>query len=198
MVRRLLPVALALIALPAAGCGSSEEAAPAPAPAAKPTAQVQPAAIKSPDAASAEQRSADRRALKKWGRAASRACRRLDSDEHAAVARLEAVAPDSKERWTLAEAERVASRLRPLNREHEREYRALSRIPVPEEEEAAYKVFAFLDREEEGVSLGFRLAADLKAHDDPISFLSGLARIKKARPGYERAARRVHAGECTK
>jgi hypothetical protein len=196
MSSRLLAPIAALAALALAGCGSSDQPAPASAPA--PSAEVQPATTKSPDVQSADQRKADERALEAWGKAATRACRRLDRDEKSARGRLESVKPAKGARWSPADAERVAKALRPLNREFEREYRALSRIPVPEEEEAAYKVFAFLDKEEEGISLTTRLAADLDAHNDPLSILSGIERIEKTRDNYERAARRVHASECTK
>lgn len=178
------------------GCGGA--GSDVPPPAAAPAPVTAPASSQGQGSGGVavdldQQRTALKRSLRAWGRAASKACRksqrRLDPWER----QLEAMTRTKPTRARVASMGRLLTR---GARSAEYEYDLLRAIALPEEADAVHAIYTFLEMEEEALRLVQRLAVEVTALDDLESILLVGRRASGLMDDYRRAARAVHAGAC--
>jgi hypothetical protein len=194
---------MAVLAL--TGCGGSSDAPPAAAPA--PAAPGAPAAtgtatpVAAPDTSSTgvigndvrEERVAARKAIREWGRAATKACRKLDRLQAPWAARFRSMTGG---RPTRARIKELGRAFEAYGKIAEREYDLVRAIPLPTQPEALDAVDDFLQKEEEALMLLHRGAVHLQGLDDALGIVNTARRFNDLLDDYKRAARAVHAAKC--
>jgi hypothetical protein len=194
--RRLAVVALSVAVLGATGCGGGSDA-PAPAAPAAPPAATAPVADRSGGADGSigrdieKERVAAKRALRTWGVAAERACRKAERKIEPWLARLTKITWKSR-----ADFKRNGRMIVDLARAAEYEYEVLRNVALPTQAEAIDAIHAFFDKEEEALMLVQRIGVELEMLNDPDGILRSLARLNRLEDDYRRAGRAVGAYSC--
>jgi hypothetical protein len=202
-------VALSVALLGVIGCGG-DSGAPAPsdqptAPAAVAPAQSGGATPVSDTGTSGEggiaqdietERVAAKRALRTWGQAAERACRKAERRVDPWVKRVLALRPPKGRRPSRAEVRRIGKRIVALGRAAEYEYNLLRGVALPKEAAAVDQIEDFFDKEEEALMLVQRLGVELEALDDLEAFVTTIDRLRRLDDDYRRAGRAVGARSC--
>jgi hypothetical protein len=139
----------------------------------------------------ARDRAAAEKALRTWGEAATRACRKSDR-------RLDPLDSLLKPKGKLDRAgtERLGRGWARYAEAAEYEYDLLRAIPTPAEPAAVDAIQAFFEKEEELLMLAQRIGVELKAHNDRGALLRTVRRVLRLADDYKRAARAVNASRC--
>lgn len=195
MVRtRTAVVALAVALLGVTGCGGSDVAPPAPAPAPPAATNVSTQGSGGLGSDFAQERREAKAALRKWGRAATKACRRLDGEQAPYGRRFRAMsASPDRSKDAIVDAGRV---FKAYTKIAEREYDLVREVPLPQQAEAIDAIDSFLQKEEEAIMLLQRAALELDAHNDFASLVRTAVRFRDLLDDYRRAARAVYAEPC--
>lgn len=196
-------VTLSVALLGVTGCGGSGATPPAAAPVAAPTAaagQSGATNVATRDSNRsgglgdpiAEERRQARKSLRKWGRRATRVCRKAERAYAPHLARILALGREGKN----VSLTRAGGVFDDYAAAAEREYDLVREIPLPAQVEAVDVIDAFFQKEEEALMLLQRAALELRAHDDRPSFVRTAVRFRDLLDDYRRAARSAHAEAC--
>ncbi|HEX8743628.1 MAG TPA: hypothetical protein VF712_10885 [Thermoleophilaceae bacterium] len=187
-------MALAVALLGVTGCGGSDVAPPAPAPAPPAATNVSTQGSGGLGSDFAQERREAKAALRKWGRAATKACRRLDGEQAPYGRRFRAMsASPDRSKDAIVDAGRV---FKAYTKIAEREYDLVREVPLPQQAEAIDAIDSFLQKEEEAIMLLQRAALELDAHNDFASLVRTAVRFRDLLDDYRRAARAVYAEPC--
>jgi hypothetical protein len=193
-------MALAVAVLGVTGCGGSDAPPPAAAPAPPATAAPSSGSTTPVSAGNsgavgvdiAGEAKAARKAVRAWGKAASKVCRKSDKRFKSWDGRAVRLNRHS----TRADAMRAGRVLAQFARAAEREYDLLTAIAMPKEADAVHAIDSFLQKHEEAMILLHRLGADFSSASDASSAINGLRRIRRIEDDHERAALTVNARVC--
>lgn len=208
---RLAVISVAASLLAVTGCGGSDAPAPAPPAGAAPAAQTAPSAGATPVADTSgggtgdngaiardieNERVAAKRALRRWGASAERACRKAERKVDPWLDRMLSFKAPKHRRATAAEVEHAGNLIVSFARAAEYEYELLRAIALPTQPEALDRVQSFFDKEEEALMLMQRVGIELQKRNDPEGFFTSLDRLRRLTDDYRRAGRAVGALSC--
>jgi hypothetical protein len=142
------------------------------------------------------ERVAAKRALRKWGKGAERACRKAERRIEPWVDRLKALKPAKGHRMSSGEIRTVGKRIAEYARAAEYEYAALQAVALPTQAAAVDQIESFFDKEEEALMLILRLGVELQAMNDLEAYITTLDRLHRLTDDYKRAGRSVGALSC--
>ena len=204
-------VALSVALLGVTGCGGSSDAPPAAAPGAPaaapadagtatPVADTGGGAVNGGDGSIVRdieaQRKASKAALRKWGKAANRVCRKGEQRlERNWVGRIKAMVPKGR-KPTKREVERMGAVILAMSRDAERTYDSLQGIALPTEPDAVDTILAFFDKVEEELVLAQRIGIELEKRNDLESIVHTLVRVGRLADDFKRSSKSVHAPSC--
>jgi hypothetical protein len=135
------------------------------------------------------------KAVRAWGRAASKVCRKSGKRFKSWEARFDGM-KRGRGKATKADAMRAGRVVARFARVAEREYDLLTGIAMPKQADAVHAIDSFLQKQEEAMIVMHRVGADFSAASDRDSALNGLRRLHRIAKDHARAARAVHARAC--